>query len=142
MSTLVEHAKAELANYDGCMYGDLIPKAVIELMEVFAEQGHSGGSAPICISIFTQLAKFEPLGPLTGEDSEWTEVADGVFQNKRCSHVFRQPDRFNGQAYDIEGKVFREPSGSCYTSGDSMVPITFPYTPTREYVDVPEPDER
>jgi len=45
-----------------------------------------------------------------------------------------------GEAYDINGKVFREPSGSCYTSFESRVPVTFPYTPTTEYVDVVEPD--
>lgn len=86
--------------------------------------------------VFTKLANFEPLSPLTGEDSEWTEIADGVFQNKRCSHVFKQHDRFGGQAYDIDGKVFREPNGNCYTSIDSFVPITFPYVPQTIYVDV------
>lgn len=29
-----------------------------------------------------------------------------------------------------------EPDGGCYTSRDSLVPVTFPYTPKSEYVDV------
>lgn len=114
-----------------------IQQNVLALLDMFSEQGHSGMSAPYCIEYFRKLAAFEPLAPLTGVDSEWNEVGDGVRQNNRCSHVFKQADRFNGQAYDLQGRIFREPSGICYTSRDSMVPITFPYTPTREYVDVP-----
>jgi hypothetical protein len=82
------------------------------------------------------LLRYEPLGPLTGEPDEWVDHGY-CMQNNRCSHVFKQADRFDGQAYDIQGKVFREPSGACYTCSDSFVPITFPYTPTTVYVDVP-----
>lgn len=110
---------------------------VLELIRVFSKQGHSGFSAPYCIETFRKLANFEPLVPLQGTDDEWNEVREGVFQNNRCSHVFKQADRFDGQAYDLNGRIFREPGGSCYTSFESCVPITFPYTPTREYVDVP-----
>ena len=111
-------------------------KHVLELLRVFADEGHSGSTAPYTVNMFKKLAMFEPLVPLTGEDWEWAEVSDGVFQNKRCSRVFKQADRFNGQAYDLDGRVFREPNGSCYTSKESRVPITFPYTPKTEYVDV------
>lgn len=115
---------------------------ILALMRVFSEQGHSGTSAPYCISTFAKLAKYEPLVPLTGEPKEWTRVGDdigdgmddGMYQNNRCSHVFK--DTLKGQAYDSEGKIFREPDGNCYQSGDSRVDIEFPYTPTTEYVDV------
>lgn len=60
-------------------------------------------------------------------------------QNKRCSHVFKDKD---GNAYDIDGKVFREPDGCCFTSKDSFVPVTFPYTPKTEYVDVPKDEPK
>lgn len=134
MSNLVEHARTELKSwFDGGM-NEAMANDVIELIDVFSKQGHSGFSANFAIGMFEKLAKFEPWGPLTGEDDEWTEVSEGVFQNKRCSHVFKE----NGKAYDIDGKVFREPNGSCYTSRDSRVPVTFPYTPKREYVDVTE----
>jgi len=104
-----------------------------ELLVVFSLQGHSGSSAPYCANVFKALALFEPIGPLTGVDEEWNEVGDGVFQNNRCSHVFKE----NGEAYDIEGRIFREPNGGCYTNGKSRVAVVFPYTPKREYVDVP-----
>lgn len=110
---------------------------LLQLLAVFSLHGHSGFSASYAVSAFTDLARFQPLGPLTGEPDEWNEVGEGVFQNRRCSHVFKQADRFNGQAYDLDGRIFREPSGACFTNSDSFVPITFPYTPKREYVDVP-----
>ena len=106
---------------------------VLELIQTFADQGHSGMSAGFCVSLFKTLANFEPLGPITGEDDEWNEVSEGCFQNRRCSHVFKQ----DGRAYDINGKVFREPNGCCFTNGDSRVPVTFPYIPKTEYIDVP-----
>lgn len=120
-------------------YGGMLGESVMKMIDVFAEEGHSGWSASIAIHSFEKVARFEPLTPLTGDDDEWF-LHDGYggepyYQNKRCSRVFKGAD---GQAYDIEGKVFREPSGSCYCSGESRVFITFPYMPTREYVDVPE----
>ena len=114
----------------------LMCKQVLELLDLFSSHGHSGFSAPSAINMFKLLASFEPLKPLTGEEWEWTEVSEGVFQNKRCSHVFKDKDRFNGNAYDIEGKIFREPNGACFANKDSCVEITFPYTPTSIFVDV------
>ena len=44
----------------------------------------------------------------------------------------------DGKAYDIKGRIFREPSGCCYTNKNSRVYITFPYSPKSEYIDVAE----
>jgi len=111
---------------------EMICNHVLKLLEVFADEGHSGSSAPYAINMFKKLAAFEPLAPLTGEDWEWIEVSNGFFQNKRCSHVFKE----NGKAYDTKGKVFVEPDGCSYTNKESMVYITFPYTPRTEYLKV------
>ena len=136
--TLIEYAKQELeraglfdkdSDYDGMLGED-----VMELIEVFSKQGHSGFSAARVVEIFGRLALYQPLLPLTGEDDEWEEVGDGTFQNKRCSRVFKE----NGQAYDINGKVFVPPNGSAYVGKGSHVPITFPYYPKTEYVRVEE----
>ena len=110
---------------------------VLALIDLFASQGHSGSFAPYCINMFSTLASFKPLGSLYGTPDEWVEVADGVEQNIRCGRVFRE----NGKAYDIDGKVFREPNGCTYTSRESRVPVIFPYTPKTEMVDVPFPPE-
>ena len=140
MSNLIDHAKREFL---ACGYKPIeaeedgpnkwIQENILELLRVFSEQGHSGSSAPYCIAAFKKLAMFEPLGPLTGDAHEWTEVGDGMWQNNRCSRVFKDDD---GRPYDIEGRVFREVGGACYTSRDSRVYVEFPYTPKTEYVDV------
>lgn len=130
---LVEHAKAELeaaglfakdSDYEG-----EIGSAVLKLIEVFAEQGHSGASASMTRHIFNKLANFEPICPLTGADSEWNKIAVGVWQNKRCSHVFKDAD---GRAYDSQGIVWEDPDGSRFTNRDSRVFVEFPYTPKTE----------
>lgn len=116
---------------------EMICKQVLTLLDVFADAGHSGTSAPYAINLFKSLASFEPIGPLTGEDAEWNEVGPGVYQNNRCSHVFKDVTENEGKPYDTNGRIFREPNGACYTGKGSRVTITFPYTPKREYVDVP-----
>ena len=139
MSSLEEYARSEMqiaglfdADSD---YGGAIAEGVLKLIKMFSDEGHSGASAGMSLSIFEKVARFRPLTPLTGEDSEWNEIGDGSYQNNRCSSVFKERD---GTAYDINGKVFREPSGACYTNHKSRVAVTFPYVPKTEYVDVPE----
>lgn len=153
MSNLKKHALAEFraagwVDENGKFIDEMqeaICNHVLKLLEVFSSEGHSGSSAPYAINMFEKLAKFEPLVPLTGEDWEWNEVSNGVFQNKRCSHVFKQADRFDGQPYDIDAVVFwswytddnGEKFKSYFTNSDSFRAITFPYTPKREYVESP-----
>lgn len=120
-------------------YGGMLGDAVMKMVKVFAEEDHSGFSARMAISLFEKVARYEPLTPLTGEDDEWFEPMEGMWQNKRCSHVFK--DRKDGPAYDINGRVFRDPDGSCWTNSDSRVTITFPYTPASETVDRPAEEE-
>lgn len=117
---------------------------IMELCQAFERQGHSGMSANYCIGMFEKLARWEALSPLTGEDDEWVDVSDKsggtLYQNKRNSRIFKDE---NG-AYDINGKVFIEKymdvdgveRNSSFTSKDSVVYITFPYTPKTEYVEV------
>lgn len=120
---------------------------ILDLLAAFAKGGHSGTTAPYTVRLFEKLALFQPIAPLTGEDWEWvdvgptTELGRGgkpLWQNKRCSHVFKD---LNG-AFDTEGiifyDVFLDEDGkerkSYYTCGDSHVRIVFPYTPKSEYV--------
>ena len=138
MSNLVEYAKDELKRIgmidSGEPYNDWAAKAILDLIELFSSQDHSGFSAPYVINTFSRLAMFKPLSPLTGEDDEWKEVTSGGFQNKRYSAVFK--DRKDGTAYNIEGKVFTDNGGETwYTCRDSRVDVTFPYV-------VPDKPER
>lgn len=114
---------------------------VLKLLDVFDGEGHSGSTSSYAIGLFEKLAKFEPIMPLTGEDWEWTDISEQsgrpLWQNKRCGHVFKDKDG----AYDIDGIVFYEnivdESGitfkSYFTSHESRIPVTFPYTPKTEY---------
>lgn len=135
MSNLVKHAERELAllsDGENDPMQDAMNKHLIGMVKLFAEEGHSGFSASYAVSALEKLLRFEPLKPLTGEADEWLEIQKGVFQNTRCSHVFKEGDR----AYDTHGKVFVEPNGAAYTSRDSWVDVTFPYTPKTERVQV------
>lgn len=122
-----------------------IANDVLNLIKILSMQGHSGSSISYAIGLFERLARYEPLTPLQGTDDEWVNVTSmspgPLWQNKRCSRVFKDETR----AYDIDGRVFREKcideNGEEYTHSftnrDSFVTVTFPYTPTTEYVDVP-----
>ena len=142
MSNILEHAKDELDRIG--MTEDssdemnvMMRKHILHMMNEFDEEGHSGFSASYAISILTKLMDFKPLSPLTGEDNEWGDVREygesPSWQNKRRSSVFKNAD---GTCYDIDGKVFwewyKDKEGnqfkSYYTSIDSRVPVTFPYT--------------
>jgi hypothetical protein len=145
LSNLNKHAVLEFKaagwlNEDGSYKDEMqgmICEHVLTLLRVFSDEGHSGTTAPYAIRLFSRLASFEPLVPLTGEDWEWNEVSERMgsrcWQNKRASHVFKDE---NG-AYDINGKVFwewampyeegGEPYKSYYTCRESRVPVTFPY---------------
>ena len=142
--SLIQHAKDEFraagwvdenGKYDDEMQ-EMICKHILALLEVFSNEGHTGSTAPYTIHMFTRLANFKPIAPLTGDDWEWSEVGrDGdiggrLYQNKRCSSVFKN----DTGAWNIDGKVFWEWSGtkddqyrSYYTCRDSRVDVTFPY---------------
>ena len=114
---------------------EIISKDILQVVEVFSQQGHSGFSANYAINLINKLLRFEPITPLTGSDDEWIQLDyndDTKYQNKRCSRVFKDAE---GKAYDIEGKIFSDDGGkSWYTSKDSRVYIQFPYIPKSEKV--------
>jgi hypothetical protein len=134
-----EHAEMEFKAAGWDLESDemqrLMCEQVLELLDLFSKHGHSGSSAPYAINLFTTLARFEPIVPLNGDDSEWSDCSYGgepQWQNKRCSHVFKGAD---GKAYDIQGIVFKHKDGGHFTSRESRVYIEFPYTPKTEYQD-------
>lgn len=145
-SGLETFAERELARLMGDPDGDDMQtemnRHILRMVRTFAREGHSGFSASYAVSILQKLLSYEPLGPLTGDVSEWTDVGEmsgePMWQNNRCSHVFKGAD---GRAYDINGRVFVEPDGCSYTGRGSRVFVTFPYTPQTEYVNVNEDGE-
>lgn len=101
--SLVEFAEKELklaglfdetADYDG-----MLGHAALDIVKVFAEQGHSGYSAQATVAILDRLLRYEPLTPLTDDPDEWmninghygTDVAGddrGIFQSRRNPEAF------------------------------------------------------
>jgi hypothetical protein len=160
--SLIEHAKTELQiaglfDETGDFYEGMTGKAVMELIEVFSKQGHSGMSAPIVADLFKKLANYEPLGPITGKDEEWGEVVlskndPPLYQNKRCSALFK--DGKDGKPHYIAAIVKRDQKGICwsgmawlneedYKSGDRSKMVgkhgyvkSFPFIPKTFYIDV------
>lgn len=135
--SLVDYAKDELRRIgmidSGEPYNDFATKAILDLIELFASQEHSGFSAAYVVNAFHRLAMFKPLSPLTGEDDEWNETRPGHFQNKRYSAVFKNGK--DGIAYNIEGKMFTDDGEIWCTCKESRVNVTFPYV-------VPDEPER
>lgn len=109
MSELVKHAQKELelaglfdedSDYDGAL-----GKSVIELIRLFASQGHSGVSAGETIKLFNDLANFGVLTPIGSTKDEWMELVAhnggvSLYQNKRRLTTF---SRDGGKTwYDID----------------------------------------
>jgi len=84
-------------------YNGMIADAVMELVKVFANQGHSGGSASMTIELFSKVARYENLTPLTFKDDEWIECIAGGYQNKRRSSVFKEGK--DGRPYYLDAYV-------------------------------------
>lgn len=108
MSNLVNHAKEELklaglldkdSDYDG-----MLGEAVLELVEVFSKQGHSGFSAMQTLEIFNTVASYKPLTAIGASKDEWINVEENMgepmWQNKRRITTF---SRDGGKTwYDID----------------------------------------
>ena len=135
---LLEHAKIELALINKDPTDEMQKKMeddILEIVEVFSKQGHSGFSASYAIHILEKVLRFQPISPLTGQDSEWNDVSEfsgmetgTFFQNNRCSRVFK--DITTNEVYDIEGIIWEDEDGCTFTNKQSHVPVTFPYIPT------------
>lgn len=102
MSNLVTHARRELdaAGFfdDDSDYGGMLGDAVVELVEVFAKQGHSGMSASMVLNLFEQVANFKALTPITSNPEEWMVVFDNTWQNRRQSEAFSED---GGKTYHL-----------------------------------------
>jgi hypothetical protein len=161
---LIDHAKTELEiaglfDKEGDFYEGDTGKAVMELIELFSKQGHSGMSAPIVADLFKRLANYQPLQPITGKDEEWVEVLEhrdstnkSWYQNKRCSTLFK--DGKDGKPYYINAIVKRDQRGITWSgrawlneedwlNGDRNLMVdkrgyvkSFPFTPKTFYIDV------
>lgn len=132
-------------------YGGALGEAVMELIDKFSEQGHSGASAEMVISLFNKVARFEPILLIQCTEDEWMETSrDEVYQNKRCSAVFKHGK--DGKPHYIDAIVFRDiGSESSFTGNNvftkdgkkigSSLCFTPPFRPKTFYVDIEEQED-
>jgi hypothetical protein len=143
-----EHAKREFLKL-GCEddIDKWIQESVLELLEVFSKQGHSGSSSPYAIHYFEKLANHEPLSPIMCTDDEWSSCSDmgddDEFQNNRCSAIFKSG--IEGRPYYLDAIVWTDQNnnsfkGSVLNSKNEKIfsrqNIKLPFTPKTFYVDV------
>lgn len=62
---------------------------IMESLAVFISHGNSCSSVPFEISLIKELSSFKPISPLTFKDDEWVKCGDNLYQNKRCSTIFK-----------------------------------------------------
>lgn len=136
--SLIEFAKKELADAgyftDQDFYGGMTGKAVLELIECFANQGHSGMSAGITLAIFNQLANYKPINPIEDKIEDWSDsVGDGtILQHKKLSSLFKTS---GDRAYYLDAIAFQGPEefdsfvGSIGKVQSRQYVKTWPFTP-------------
>ena len=148
MSNLQKHWEKELQILQNNNGDDLVIKDYIPLIEqiinIFSEQGHSGGSAPFYVNAIANTIKrallFEPLSEIYGDDSEWVDVmGDDVFQNNRLSSVFKHG--FDGKPYYLDAITWQgedkwDTFHGTVEGVTSRQFIKLPFTPKNFYINV------
>lgn len=76
-------------------YNIMMAEAVMELMKVFAGQGHSGMSADMTRELFNKLSNFEVLTELTDNGDEWNDVTEFGDPDVPCWQSQRAPASFS-----------------------------------------------
>ena len=113
-------------------YAGMIGPAVVKMVEQFAEEGHSGYSASLCLALFKRVAAFRPLSPLLNpmQTGEFHDVSgpsgtpsNTTLQSTRLSSLFSED---SGRTwYDIDLKVPRWKKWF----GVRRAYVEFPYMP-------------
>jgi len=128
-------------------------KEILALCEAFGKSGQSGGSAQYTASAISQAVKklmlHEPICDVIGNENEWVDISEissgDLWQNSRCSGLFKNPDgklsyvdaivwkgeekwdTFTGRVY-IDDKDFELIGSSQYAR--------LPFKPKTFYIDV------
>lgn len=137
---------------------EFIPE-ILALCEKFGNSGQSVGSAPYTATALSHAIKKlclqEPICEITGIDEEWIDVArfgdgsgsggDIVFQNSRCSGLFKNKD---GRCWYLDAIVWKgDTEGESGNDWDTFTGRveefssrqyvrSFPFTPKTFYIDV------
>lgn len=98
-SNLYQHARRELElaglTRKDSDYNGMLGTAALEIIEVFARQGHSGQSAAIVTALINDLMQFKALTPITDDPEDWIEVTEWAPKGGRMWQCRRQSDLFS-----------------------------------------------
>lgn len=141
MSTLIDHAKSELAllleqfKADPETLPSDIPmqeamnNSVLQILYAIDAQGLSGGTFNPIMGIVNVLARRDPLTPVLDTPDQWENRVGDYLQHKRCSRLIRHEK--TGKTLDVEGIKIVERDGSWRTRPNEE--ITFPFLPSELY---------
>lgn len=141
MSTLIDHAKSELAllmaqfkaspeviQSDVAIQEDL-HNSVLQILYAIDAQGMSGAAFDPIMGMVLVLARQDPLTPVVDTPDQWEKRAGEYLQHKRCIRLVRHVP--TGKTFDVEGIKIVERDGSCRTRPNEE--ITFPFLPSEKY---------
>jgi len=143
---LIEHAKNEFKRAgwvdENGKYTDEMQEMacnnILELLQIFSNQGHSGFSANYVLNYFDKLVKWNIISPVKKEeDFDWEKVNDNTYQSKVISSVFK--DEENGKPYYLEGIVWVDEDSSFTGNVENISSSQFiklPFYPKTFYIKV------
>ena len=143
LEKIKKELEAKLKNFDAEKQVEMIERQTLintkitELITLLVEQAKDGFNVSPSVKTLTNMLNRSYINPLTGEDDEWMEISDGVYQNLKCSRIFKDKNLFDGKPYYTEGKAFSIDGGkSFFQNMDSRVPVEFPLyeLPETEYI--------
>ncbi len=120
---------------------------IITLVEKFRESGQSGSTSSYVASAISETIKklmlYQPICGLIGNDEEWSVIQFDLFQNKRCTALFKNP--ITKKCNYLGAIVWKDENsftGSVYKDKinfeliTSSQFVTFPFQPKTFYIEV------
>jgi len=120
MNNIRRHAEKELDILFNLKPDHLLiefKEEILNLCEKFGNSGQSGGSAHYTASSLSNMIKklclFETVTPILDSDDEWVNIYDNIYQNKRCSGLFK--DGKDGSPHYIDAIIKKDQNGNCWS---------------------------
>jgi len=111
-------------------YNGMIGKSILELIQTFSNQNHSGYSAPLIIDLFTKLASFEPIVPianplLTGAYEDISKFSnEPIGKSLQSTEISSMFSNDYGKTWYILIEIFQKDGGCTY---DKKYITSFPF---------------
>jgi hypothetical protein len=102
-------------------YNGMLGQAVLELVKVFSNQGHSGFSASATASLFNELAGYGNITPLTNNPNEWLQHENNLWQSRRNSAAFSNTGGTTYYFTSEKGKLYDSAADESMTCSDESV---------------------